>query len=269
MAGPGARAAREFLAHRGCDRAAAQRYGCGFAPDAWDTLLTSAVDARFNDSLNRPSLAQSFRATSNLALFTPIVNHLKSKSCGGAAGADADQGDGQGCWNAARTSAAEALRDWANSDPTGTGSDNVLIIGDLNSYAMEDPIQTLVGGGLTDLEPAFGDPDAYSYVFFGQVGSLDHAMSTAALTPQVSGTVPWNINADEIPSLDYNTEFGVLPSFYAPTAYRSSDHDPIVVLESMKMEIPVGAPVAGKVKQILVAEGDPVQEGQDVAILEG
>jgi biotin carboxyl carrier protein len=37
----------------------------------------------------------------------------------------------------------------------------------------------------------------------------------------------------------------------------------------MKMEIPVGAPVGGRVKQILVAEGDTVQEGQDVAILEG
>jgi len=34
----GARAAREFLAQRGFDRAAAQTYGCGFAPDAWDPL---------------------------------------------------------------------------------------------------------------------------------------------------------------------------------------------------------------------------------------
>ncbi|MEV0392527.1 DNA primase [Polymorphospora rubra] len=35
---PGARPAREFLAERGFDRAAAERYGCGFAPDAWDHL---------------------------------------------------------------------------------------------------------------------------------------------------------------------------------------------------------------------------------------
>ncbi len=39
LATPGARAAREFLAQRGFDRAAAQTYGCGFAPDAWDTLV--------------------------------------------------------------------------------------------------------------------------------------------------------------------------------------------------------------------------------------
>lgn len=48
-----------------------------------------------------------------------------------------------------------------------------------------------------------------------------------------------------------------------------AEEDPIVILESMKMEIPVGAPVGGTVRQILVAEGDLVQEGQDVAILDG
>jgi DNA primase len=41
----GARAAREFLAQRGFDRAAAQTYGCGFAPDAWD-LLTKHLRGR-------------------------------------------------------------------------------------------------------------------------------------------------------------------------------------------------------------------------------
>ncbi len=39
LATPGARAAREFLAQRGFDRDAAQRYGCGFAPEAWDPLV--------------------------------------------------------------------------------------------------------------------------------------------------------------------------------------------------------------------------------------
>jgi DNA primase len=38
LASPVARPAREFLAERGFDRAAAQRYGCGFAPDGWDAL---------------------------------------------------------------------------------------------------------------------------------------------------------------------------------------------------------------------------------------
>jgi acetyl-CoA carboxylase biotin carboxyl carrier protein len=55
----------------------------------------------------------------------------------------------------------------------------------------------------------------------------------------------------------------------AEVGQQVAEEDPIIILESMKMEIPVGAPVGGKVKQILVAEGDTVQEGQDVAILEG
>ena len=38
LATPGARIAREFLAERGFDKAAAERYGCGFAPDSWDAL---------------------------------------------------------------------------------------------------------------------------------------------------------------------------------------------------------------------------------------
>ncbi|MCW5750960.1 MAG: biotin/lipoyl-binding protein [Alphaproteobacteria bacterium] len=43
---------------------------------------------------------------------------------------------------------------------------------------------------------------------------------------------------------------------------------PIMTLESMKMEIPVLAPVAGRLKELLVAEGEPVKEGQVVARLE-
>ena len=47
------------------------------------------------------------------------------------------------------------------------------------------------------------------------------------------------------------------------------EEDTIIVLESMKMEIPVVAPQDGSLKEILVAEGDAVTEGQDIAIMEG
>ncbi|NQV59239.1 MAG: acetyl-CoA carboxylase biotin carboxyl carrier protein subunit [Alphaproteobacteria bacterium] len=48
-----------------------------------------------------------------------------------------------------------------------------------------------------------------------------------------------------------------------------AEEDTIIVLESMKMEIPVVAPSGGTLKEILVAEGDAVAEGQDVAIMDG
>ena len=44
--------------------------------------------------------------------------------------------------------------------------------------------------------------------------------------------------------------------------------DSLVILESMKMEIPVTAPRAGRVAEIRVSEGDLVKEGQVVAVLE-
>ncbi len=49
---------------------------------------------------------------------------------------------------------------------------------------------------------------------------------------------------------------------------RLEEEDPIIILESMKMEIPVVAPIEGTLREILVGEGDSVQEGQDVAIMD-
>ncbi len=43
----------------------------------------------------------------------------------------------------------------------------------------------------------------------------------------------------------------------------------IVIIESMKMEIPVLAPIAGTVVSLQVKEGDDVAEGQEVAVVEG
>jgi acetyl-CoA carboxylase biotin carboxyl carrier protein len=42
----------------------------------------------------------------------------------------------------------------------------------------------------------------------------------------------------------------------------------LIILESMKMEIPVAAPRAGRVKSVLVAEKDVVSEGQALVVLE-
>jgi acetyl-CoA carboxylase biotin carboxyl carrier protein len=47
-----------------------------------------------------------------------------------------------------------------------------------------------------------------------------------------------------------------------------AEDDPLVILESMKMEIPLLAPQAGIVIEILVAEGEPIAEG-DIAVILG
>jgi acetyl-CoA carboxylase biotin carboxyl carrier protein len=46
------------------------------------------------------------------------------------------------------------------------------------------------------------------------------------------------------------------------------EDDTLMILESMKMEIPITTPITGTVTQILVAEGQVVQEGQTVAVVE-
>jgi acetyl-CoA carboxylase biotin carboxyl carrier protein len=46
------------------------------------------------------------------------------------------------------------------------------------------------------------------------------------------------------------------------------EDDTLMILESMKMEIPITSPTAGTITQILVAEGEVVQEGQTVAIVD-
>src|SRR5260370_33107412 len=61
---------------------------------------------------------------------------------------------------------------------------------------------------------------------------------------------------------------GVVFEITARPGDRVAAGDPVIVLESMKMEIPVEAPRAGAVTEIRVAEGQTVQEGDTVAVLE-
>ena len=192
-------------------------------------VLDSSVDPRFIDTRNRPSLAQTFQQNGTPDKVTVAVNHLKSK--GSACAGDPDTGDGAGNCNVTRTEAAQALVDWLATDPTGSGDTDSLIIGDLNSYDHEDPIDTITDGGYTDLVKKFGHEFAYGYVFDGQVGYLDHGLASSSLVPQVTGAAEWHINADEPSILDYDTSFKNAPedALYEPNAFRSSDHDAVVV----------------------------------------
>ncbi len=61
---------------------------------------------------------------------------------------------------------------------------------------------------------------------------------------------------------------GVVFQIAAKAGDRVQAGDPVIVLESMKMEIPVEAPRSGAVTAVLVEEGQTVQEGDTVALLE-
>jgi uncharacterized protein len=203
-------------------------------------ILDSSVDPRFLDTKNRPVLAQTFEEVATGARLTVAVNHLKSKGSDCNDVGDPDTGDGQGNCNQTRAAAAAALVDWLATDPTGSGDADFLIMGDLNSYAQEDPIDTVKAGAddtagtfddFTNLIAQYQGTYAYSYVFDAQAGYLDHALASASLLAQVTGAADWHINADEPDLLDYDTSFKppTQDAIYEPNAYRSSDHDPVLV----------------------------------------
>jgi predicted extracellular nuclease len=195
-------------------------------------IITSGTDPRFIDTKNRPSLAQTFVKNSNGGKLTVVVDHLKSKGSDCNDVGDRDTGDGSGNCNITRTNAAKALVDWLATDPTGSGDRDFLLIGDFNSYTFEDPIAWITSHGFTNLVRQYGGLDAYSYVFNGESGYLDHGLASSSLAAQATGATDWHINPDEPTVLDYNTEFKTsnqVNTFYDPGPYRASDHDPVVI----------------------------------------
>jgi uncharacterized repeat protein (TIGR01451 family) len=220
------------------------------------TGIVSPVGAPLSDLdpiHSRPPTAQTYDVVdaANPAFgkrFTVIINHLKSKGSSAGLPGDADTGDGAGASNATRTAQANRLLTWI----TGTvipaaGDPDVLLLGDFNAYAKEDPINVLISGGYTDLETLFHGANAYSYLFDGQLGHLDYGFANTSLLPQVTGADAWHINADEVDLFDYNDEvkdtgestFEEKPDgsaltpprvvFQPGTPYRASDHDPVLV----------------------------------------
>ncbi len=194
------------------------------------SLITqSSVGAIFDGTnTSRNALAVTWSETATGEHFTTVVNHFKSKG-GTGTGADADALDGAGNWNSQRELAAQALDAWVDSDPTGTTDDDYILLGDFNAYFQEDPIEFLIAQGYENLqETRITDP--YSYVFDGQIGSLDYIFANPEMALQITGITEWHINADEADALDYNTDFGRDAAIFdADVLVRVSDHDPILI----------------------------------------
>ncbi len=215
---------------------APNEFGGTFGTDAIKVALiyrpasvtpVGAAQTSSDPVFDRPPLIQTFEPAGGGEDVTVVVNHFKSKNCAaGSAPGDADQGDGQSCFNERRMLQAQALLDALG----GLEAPNPLIIGDLNSYTEEDPIHLIEDAGYTGLSELYvPTAERYSFVFDGLSGELDHALAGPDLMDNVTGATIWHINADEALILDYNLDFGRDPSIYQPDAYRSSDHDPLIV----------------------------------------
>ena len=219
---------------------------------------------------NRPTLAQGF-VLPNGERFSLLVNHLKSKgSCPAVGDADYagnfDAGDGQGCWNLQRKQQAQRLRTFVVQVQAANASSDVLLVGDFNAYAQEDPIFELTSAGYIDQIGRFNS-FGYSYVFDGAAGRLDHAISSATLSARVVKAIDWHINADETALQDYNLEFKAplltcgglcAPDPYSATPWRASDHDPVVVGLAIYKSItaaPGSTAVAGTAGDDIITSG--------------
>ena len=199
-------------------------------------VLTSANSAKddknlplFLDTKNRPMLTQLFETIESKQTFAVAVNHLKSKGSDCDSLGDPNLNDGQGNCNLTRTRAAQAIAQFLNTEYASVPT---LIIGDLNAYAKEDPLTTLANGGFSNLFEHFGKTGYYTYIYKGELGSLDHALANEAIEAKVVDIAAWPINADEPRVLDYSMQYQTAlhhSKFYAPDMYRSSDHDPIVI----------------------------------------
>jgi len=200
---------------------------------------------------NRPAVAATFEDNESGVEFTIVSNHFKSKgdsnlqdtfdsaSSNGApqalldallADPNYDQGDGQGFWNQVRADAAGELKTWIETEYNGGGVSDYIILGDLNAYSKEDPVQVLTDPADTvDLLDQFvGTDDAYSFVFDGQRGALDHAIASEGLAASVTGLTEWHINADEPDLLGYNG-FRNSGTQTDPSLFAASDHDPLII----------------------------------------
>jgi len=166
---------------------------------------------------SRQPQAQLFRALPDGESLLVVVNHLKSKGSCPESGEDADQDDGQGCWNAMRRASAQKMAAWAQQVAAAKSTDNILILGDMNAYRNEDPIRSIREAGFVELVERNTRPD-YSFVFAGQRGTLDYAFSSASLGAKTDQAFIWHVNAAYPPRMDL------------PRPYMGfSDHDPVVV----------------------------------------
>ncbi|AVP95847.1 nuclease [Ahniella affigens] len=181
--------------------------------------------------MGRAPVAQGFQA--GAMAFTLIGNHFKSKGgCADAEGPNQDQDDGQGCYNAVRTEMARNLLDWLASDATQALPAARLIVGDLNSYGEEDPVRLIKSQGYVDVVAESNGEPAYSFVYAGAAGRLDHALANPEFAKLVGGAEIWHINADESDAFQYG-EAGVDAKSrkrrFRDDPFASSDHDPVLI----------------------------------------
>ncbi len=251
------------------------------------------------DNYQRDTLAATFIVNQTGKRLTVAVNHLKSKgsTCfeewdgvdfGTSETWDKDPQDTdfQGSCENFRVAAAVQL----GSELAKIGGDSI-IVGDMNSYALEDPMLVLTsnetGKTLTTARDTFigkkpqfnsaGNPvnitttygyvnavtkmdkvhnkSSWSYSYNDEIGSLDHVLISPSLESRLIDATDWHINAAESGLYDYNINYKGdtgAQDFYEASPFRSSDHDSAIISLSYKHGETDGQPVHLTIKSSLI-----------------
>ncbi|HDY7731249.1 TPA: ExeM/NucH family extracellular endonuclease [Vibrio vulnificus] len=222
--------------------------------------------AESGKNYQRNTVAATFRVLNTGKQLTVSVNHLKSKgsTCwDDYVGTKAVDDDAQGSCENFRVASTYHL----GQEMAKIGGDQI-VLGDMNSYAHEDPMLVLTSNptkkalkaadyikvgnkwqfngeqgpvitqtfgfiNAVDYKTPAGET-SWSYSYNDEVGSLDHLLITSSLKSRLVDAVDWHINAPESTLFDYSNKYKGGDSneanpFYKADAFRSSDHDSALV----------------------------------------
>lgn len=176
-----------------------------------NTVEPIGLPVEINAELANRKKMLCFREKATGEKFTYSINHFKAMSGGGNTAAT-------------RLKEATAVLDTYKSyrNHPDIKDKDVLIMGDLNTYAFTDPVFTFLNYGMIDLHRAFHADSSYSYMFSALASYIDHAIASETLYKQITGMAGYHINSDEA---DYNNYERSSDN----TMFRCSDHDPVLV----------------------------------------
>ena len=138
---------------------------------------------------------QAFKENATGEMFVLSMNHFKAKD------SSEDAGESTRLTNVSRLLTA---LNKITTDP------DILVLGDLNCYPGEEPLNKLIEAGYIELLLKY-DSKAYSYIYKGSKGLLDHALGNEPMSEQVTSAKVYHINTS------------------GSYSYKYSDHDAYVV----------------------------------------
>ena len=161
-------------------------------------------------------VAMGFEELSTGEKFVLNINHLRSKR---GTGAESNEK------RMANVDSLLVMLDKIEGEQMFDDAD-ILLVGDYNSYAQEEPIQTIVRAGYADMIVR-NDSTSYSYVYHSEAGCLDRVFASETMAKQVQKVAVYHLNTDYFYSRGFKRGLD-------DTMFRYADHDPVLI--SVKLD---------------------------------